>query len=144
MNQHQEIAIDFTGFQEVESASLKSLDLLNAQSWCQNIEKLYLAPGSNEIVSVYLSKIIPSSDSIHPYIWIIEGVLPTGFLNAQQITTPSQALGTYIGETEKWIDASRNQQDTSNLIPLSVSAPNFEAFETTLNIIKKRIYPGWI
>jgi hypothetical protein len=109
--------------------------------WCQGIKDTYLGLGYPGILGVFLFNIIPINENVDEWIWIVVGDLPTAYISAYGFPNPATALDGYIGEMMKWVNAIKNKDDISELIPVNVP-PTLEwatELESRLLFLKENI-----
>lgn len=92
---------------------------LAKKPWCKSIVCGYMARAWDGILGVFYFEIVPSSSEIDRSVWVIAGDVPTAYIcNDSKVW--SDALGAYVAEMTRWVDAVRTGEPIDMLIPTGV------------------------
>jgi hypothetical protein len=92
-------------------------------------------------VAVLLFRIIPTSDEVDEWLWVVIGDLPPACLVTDQALNPSDALQTYIGEMQRWIAAVRADKPVDQLMPVATTggAERLEPTRANADDLERRL-----
>lgn len=104
--------VEMRGETERETSELQTLyeeakHYLMSFPWCSEILESFFGLGIDKIVSVFLFKILPSSQGVDDWIWVIVGDLPPAYITTDSAPNPAAALDAYIGAMNEWVEALR-------------------------------------
>jgi hypothetical protein len=109
--------------------------------WCRRIVEAELAWASAGILGVFRMRIEPAREDVDDMVWVVTGDLPPAYLAYEPDDTWQDALQGYVGEMQLWVDAAREGETASDLIPVNV-APNSEnagLLESRLTFIRTQL-----
>lgn len=114
---------------------------LSAFEWCQSIKGVYFGAGIGRVIAIFLLKIVPSSDEVEDWLWVVVGDLPSAYLVTDQGKTPAQALELYIDEMRRWTRLARLGQASVDVIPVNAPAmPEWaEKLDSRLSFLENRV-----
>jgi hypothetical protein len=107
-------ASQLTGDDEEDTSLLKGIlgeaeeYILAQQKWCPSIKNAYFGFGIGRVVAVFLFEIIPKSQNVDDYVWVIVGDLSPLYITTEDAPNPACALNEYLGAMEKWVDFALN------------------------------------
>jgi hypothetical protein len=119
---------------------------LSAFSWCLSILGMYYGLGVGGIVGVFLFRITPSQERVDEWLWVVVGDLPSAYLVLDNATTPAAALQAYIAEMTEWVELSKSNKSSDQVIPVNVPAtPEHAAkLETRLHLLQTLVIPKFL
>jgi hypothetical protein len=103
-------ASDLAGDNEEDTSLLKAmLDeaeeyILAQKKWCQSIKNTYFGLGVGGIVAVFLFEIVPKTQTVDDYVWVVVGDLPPLYITTENAPNPACALDGYLGAIQRWVD----------------------------------------
>lgn len=103
----------------------KARNYLSKFSWVKEIRREFVGYVEPEILAVFVFEIIPNSNNVDTWIWVVVGDLPSAYIPCYDISTPSQALQGYMYEMQRWSDAVLNNQPIDDCYPIEVE-PDIE------------------
>ena len=128
-----ELLTEIDEYKAIIDLSDRAKLFLESQSWCNSIKKCWFDFGIYDKIAVFLFQIEPINDSVDEFIWVIEGDLPTVYLD-QSIQTGKEALKVYCELMSDWYENILNKRSISDCYPVS-TAPT----EENANLLKTRI-----
>ena len=116
-------------------------EYLMSHNWCDSIEDGWLAVSWGYILCVFLFKIKSSVPEVDDYIWIVNGDIPTAYIDIESAKNPQEVLESYIFLMNDWIEEVELGNSTEDCYPIEV--PPTKEFATNLksriNFIEKEI-----
>jgi hypothetical protein len=88
--------------------------------WCVEIHEKYFGDGVGGIVALFLFRITIRKVEAPEWVWVIVGDLPSCYLEFEGFPTPHSALLRYIEGIEEWLEASQEERNSGDLIPIEV------------------------
>jgi hypothetical protein len=118
---------------------------LSAFDWCETIRESYFGLGVGSIVAVFLFRIIPRSEGVDEWLWVVVGDLPPAYLVTDDNPTPVSALEAYIEEMNAWVVAVNDGRSVGQQIPLDVSPTreNSEQLKRRLTFLTTKVIPNY-
>lgn len=114
-------------------------------SWCVSVRGVYFGDRYGKIVAVFLIRIEPSRPSVHEWLWVIVGDLPSAYLVTDECKTPSQAIERYIEEISEWVKLAKKGRSSEHVIP--VNAPptpqSARMLESRLKVLSETVIPAF-
>jgi hypothetical protein len=93
---------------------------LVSHNWCKSIAECYVGDiAVGGIVVVLLVQIIPSSDDVDEWLWLIVGDVPPAYLVTDDAPNPATALAIYLDLVKEWVSAAEQGDDVSGLMPIN-------------------------
>jgi hypothetical protein len=127
--------------QQLQQMSKQSKAFLHSFDWCRSIEQGWFGWGIGKVCAVFLFRITPSRRGVDRWLWVIVGDLPPAYLVVDDSPTPKDALKTYIGLMQHWVDAVNEGTSVEDCIP--VNAPptkaNARALGSRLEFLRRRV-----
>lgn len=106
---------------EVTTLSVEAQQYLKSFSWCNEIEKGWLAKGWGYILCIFYFKIKPTPGSgADDFIWIIVGDIPPAYIDIQSVDSALEALKAYVNIMEEWINNIKEGKSVDNCFPINV------------------------
>jgi hypothetical protein len=141
---------ELPGEDERETTELREMlsearEFLESFCWCQSVEEVYLGLGVGGVVGVFLFKILPASDDVDTWLWVVTGDVPPAYISTVHAQDPGTALEGYIYEMTKWVEAVRAGGSVDEIIPVNV-APTLEhahALDNRLKLLQQEILPKY-
>jgi len=116
---------------------------LRSFKWCKGVEKRWFGWGVGGICAVFLFEIIPASQDVDSFLWIVIGDLPPAYLVTDNISNYVEALETYVELMQEWVNAVKQGKSIEQCIP--VNAPPTHEYadllERRLNTIRQEFLP---
>jgi hypothetical protein len=130
---------EWNDFIERQSEELNELNSLYQEAI--NFLESYVGLIYTGIVAVFLFKIVPRSEDVDEWIWVVVGDLPPAYLTTGECPNPATALDGYIGAMLEWVDAAEKGESVANLIPVNVPATkeNANMLKTRLDFLDAKI-----
>lgn len=129
----------------LQGMASKAQQYISRFSWCLSVREVFLGDGYGRIVAVFLIRIEPSRPSVHEWLWVVVGDLPSAYLVIDTCTTPSQVLERYIDEISEWVKLAKKGRSSENVIP--VNAPptpeSARMLESRLKVLGEKIIPAF-
>lgn len=101
---------------------------LSAFHWCAEIRESYLAFDIGYPLGVFLFCIEPRLVGVDDTLWVVTGDCPPAYLVCDAAPDWTAALGCYVYEMQRWVEAIRSGQSVTGLIPVNVK-PTLEHAE---------------
>jgi hypothetical protein len=146
---------DFFGEDEEDQALLVEMiergqRWLAGHDWCERIAESYVGDVAvGGIVVVLLTRIVPASEDVDEWLWVVVGDVPPAYLVTDDLPNPASALDTYVTLVRQWVAAAERGEDVADLMPLESDvqpgeplAPtrrNAEALRGRLDLIQRLI-----
>jgi len=113
--------------------------------WCESIRRILVGFCYPGVVAAFAFRVGSSNPTAPPWVWVVVGDLPPAYFDAEEATTPADALRRYIGIMGRWIDAVRGKEPfDENVAPVDV--PRTEEWaanlEKRLDFLEREIMPG--
>jgi hypothetical protein len=99
----------------------KATSFLTAFRWCGKVRDSFLAFDIGYPVGVFLFHIEPKLIGVDDTLWVVVGDCPSAFLVCDAAPDWITALGCYVYEMGRWVEAVRSGQSVKGIIP--VNAP---------------------
>lgn len=107
---------------------------LSSFEWCHGILECYIGDVAvGGIVVVALLRIEPARAAVDEWLWVVVGDLPPAYLVVDDAPDPAAALGVYIDEMERWVEAVKTGRPVDDLIPVA-TAGGGAGLEPTLEL----------
>jgi hypothetical protein len=125
----------------LSSALNDAREFLRFYDWVSTIESEFLGVGVDGILYAFLFKIVPSGAHVDEWIWVIVGDIPPTYITCEDAKNPSEAIDSYLGAMEEWVDAARNGKSVAHLIPVNIPATpeSAEMLDKRLKFIDEKI-----
>ena len=112
--------------------------------WRESIGRILVGFCYPGIVAAFAFRVGSSNPTVPPWVWVVVGDLPPAYFDAEEATTPADALRRYIGIMGRWIDAVRGKEPfDENVAPVDV--PRTEEWaanlEKRLDFLEREIVP---
>jgi hypothetical protein len=110
--------------------------------WCASVTERYVADCVGGIFALVLFHIEPAKSDVDEWIWVVVGDLPPAYI-APASADPRDALGDYIEQMSKWVQAVSEGSSTDGLIPVN-TPPTVEwadLLNRRLDFLKREILP---
>ena len=91
---------------------------LTSFDWCTSVTESYVADCVGGIFALVLFHIEPAKSDVDEWIWVVVGDVPPAYI-APAPADPSDALGDYIEQMSKWVQAVNEGRSTDGLIPVN-------------------------
>ena len=131
---------------QIDDTDLRSLAedarrFLSEFKWCHRITATHLAWGCPGVLAVFLCQLEPSQSEVDDTLWVVTGDLPPAYLVCDDNPTWELALGGYVKEMRRWIDAVRKGEELDEIIPVNVAPTTEHAdmLESRLNFGAEKI-----
>jgi hypothetical protein len=107
-------------------------------NWCKAIQKGWFGWGVGGVAAVFLFEIDPTPN-VDKMLWVVVGDLPPAYMVTDELSTPLDALRTYVDLMEEWIAAVREGKSTEECIPVNTAPTqeNADALESRLSFLKR-------
>jgi hypothetical protein len=119
----------------------KAEDFLGSFAWCCGIKAARFGFGVSNIVAVFLFEIHPLRPDVDDLLWVVVGDIPPAYLVTDDAPDPAAALGAYIREMRRWVEAVRSGTAVTDLIPVNAppTSGNAEDLAIRLDFIEREI-----
>lgn len=114
---------------------------INDFNWCKSIKRGWFAVGWGDILNVFLLEIESSNSTADNLIWVVNGDLPTVYIDIESAKTKIQVIQCYVDLMEDWISCIYRGGSIEDCYPIGVP-PTFEyaqMLNTRIKIIKEEI-----
>jgi len=136
-----EINIDLDKLTEVEEYKTilllydEAVAFLERQKWCNKVIKGWHEKDLSiyEKLGVFLFQIEPSDESTDIYVWVIQGDIPTVYVD-QSVTEGGEALKIYCDLMDEWADNVLQGRTLEDCYPVDA-----EPTADNARLLKKRI-----
>jgi hypothetical protein len=93
---------------------------------------------------VFFLRIVPGSEGVDEYLWVIVGDIPPAYLVTDESRTHSEALRTYITGMRQCVAAAESRQSVDELIPVNMPATRerTEVLKRRLDFLESEILPS--
>ena len=133
------------GDSEEDTALLKGIlssanGYIRSFKWCKDVTEEYFGEGVGGIYAVFLFHIVPESEGVDDWLWVVSGDLPSAYLVTDNAATPSQALDVCCDLMQSWVDAVRNSTDLGDEFPVDVAPTqaNADALERRVAFLRNQ------
>jgi hypothetical protein len=123
---------------EVVELSRRAELFLTKQKWCKAITDSYLGWALSPYIGVFYFQFDPITAQVDKELWVIVGDLPPAYIVCDQAKNWQQALDAYGVEMMNWVQAVREGNDISKVIPVNVE-PTLEYAD----MLESRIHAIW-
>lgn len=129
---------------DICNALKNAVEFIKFYNWCEEIESSYFGYGADGIIYLFLFKIKSIRVDVDPWIWVIVGDVPPAYLTCDSASNPYEALDSYLGAMEEWVEAAMSGCSVANLIPVNVPATreNAEMLKKRLVFLDERVLPA--
>ena len=140
-------AIDaMAGEDDEETDQLRTLyedakEFIKSFKWSGKVENVYFGLGVADVIGVFLFELVPVSEDVDRFLWVIVGDVPPAYLVIDNAKNPACALGIYIAEMNRWADAVNAGESIKQNIPVN-GAPtkeNAASLKKRLEFIEREI-----
>ena len=90
--------------------------------WCAGIRNVYFGLGAAHIVGVFYFEITPASPKIDSALWVVMGDIPPAYLVTDDAPNAARALDGYIIEMRRWVEAVKEGEPLTGVIPVNAPA----------------------
>ena len=117
---------------------------LKSFEWCKNIINGWYDFGIYEKLGVFLFEIEPDNDSVDSLIWIIQGDLPTAYLDSS-VQTGIEALDVYTDLMEEWANAIIDDVPVDECYPVDAepTKSNAQLLLSRTDFIRNEVIPNF-
>lgn len=102
--------------------------------WCASVHAQFIGLAVGDVVGVVLFHVLPSDDRADPWVWVINGDIPSSYITVDKARNSAQALDGYIGAVQEWIEHVLSGRSTADLIPIDLPADAVHARELAKRI----------
>ena len=134
VNTHGMIPVDQLQNLKLIEYAQRVTPFLQKLGYWSSIDSIVLAWGVSDIVAVFFVQVTPKRLEIDDRIWVVVGDLPPAYFVCDNINDWQEALGAYVDEMGKWVEAVLECRSIQHLIPVNV-APTIEH----ANMLKSRL-----
>jgi len=97
-----------------------AVDFLESHEWCDEVSGGYFGGGVGGIIAVFLLRLTSSEEEVPDYLWVLTGDIPPAYLVTDIISTPHEALITYIELRREWCEAVLEGRSIDDIMPVNV------------------------
>jgi hypothetical protein len=114
---------------------------LSTHRWCGEIRELHAGLVHAGIIGVFLARIVPLSENVDEWLWVVVGDVPPAYLVTDEAPTPEAALQVYIDEMSSWVRAVERGEAVDDLMPVNVppSAEAARLLSTRLDFLRRHV-----
>lgn len=122
----------------------KATEFLTGFRWCASVRESYLAFDIGYPLGVFLFHIEPRLLGVDDTLWVVVGDVPPAHLVCDNAPDWIGALGCYVYEMRRWIDAVRAGTSLQGIIPVNVSPTkeHAEMLSSRLGYIQDHLIDG--
>jgi hypothetical protein len=84
--------------------------------WCRSVRESFLAYGIGGVIGVFLFRIEPAASGVDDTLWVIVGDVPSAYLVCNDAPDWPGALGAYVYEMRRWVQAVRSGGSLKDVI----------------------------
>jgi hypothetical protein len=141
------IDIDFLPSSQEEDKEQKVVlakeasQFLLAHKWCGEVVKGWLSIGWGDMLAVFLFEIIPNGNKADKFVWVVNGDLPSAYIEIESAKNWNEVLRSYVNLMEDWVYCVVNNLSTDKCYPIGVSPTKeyAEMLNSRIQIIKEEI-----
>lgn len=89
--------------------------------WCKGVRQSFFGCGIGGICAVFLFEIVPASDDVDRWLWVVVGDIPPAYLVTDAARTAAAALIEYLSQMQGWVSAVEARKPVDELIPVNLS-----------------------
>jgi hypothetical protein len=116
---------DITGDDDVDTQLLREMAekaavYVRSLSWCLNLHEQLFGEGVGGIAAIFLFRVAIRKVKKPERIWVVVGDFPSAYMEFEAASNPQAVLLRYVEGVEEWLDASVEERDSGDLIPIYV------------------------
>lgn len=89
--------------------------------WCRRVIEAEVAWAAAGLLGVFRVRIDPAREDIDEVVWVVTGDLPPAYLAYDPRETWQDALRSYVGEMQRWVEAAKAGKTVSRVIAVNVA-----------------------
>jgi hypothetical protein len=127
--------------EELLELAQRATRFLTRFRWCSQVKERFIAFDLGNKLGVFLFRIEPKLIGVDDTFWVIVGDVPPAYIVCDKAPDWRSALGAYVVEMRRWVEAVRAGQEIKGIIPVN-AAPTLEHAEmldSRLNFIEENL-----
>jgi hypothetical protein len=119
----------------------RAATFIRSFEWSGAITVSYFGLGVADIIGIFLFELVPVSEAVDRFLWVVVGDIPSAYLVADLAPNPACALRAYSVEMRKWLGAVKSGKSVAEAIPVNVPPTMAWAnkLESRLNFLEKNV-----
>jgi hypothetical protein len=105
---------------EVRQFADEARAFVASHDWCARVTDVRLAWACAGVLGVFQVQLEPSRPGVDQRLWVVVGDLPTAYLVQDDASTWREALGAYVTEMSRWVDAVNQGDPLDDVIPVPI------------------------
>jgi hypothetical protein len=124
---------------ELKELCVRASKFVGGFKWCRRVLRAWLGDGCPGIFAVVLVEVENTASPDDRFLWVVVGDIPPAYFVVDELSTPKDALGMYVAERLRWIQAVRARTSLDDIAPVDVAPTEEHAskLQTRIDFLKR-------